>query len=418
MRILDKLKKVGFSRLTSLDNAISKLESFITPNLIEEINLDMALNRVLATDVETALDIPPFDRSAMDGYALKAADTFRASPKNPRIVKLTGQIEIGESKDLEIQEGEAIRISTGAAIPRGADSVIKIEDTDIDNEKITLFTSIVPGKNVAKKGEDVSKGKEILKKGTTLKSEHLALLVSSGIDTIRVSRTPTVSIFATGNELIEVGNPLEPNKIYNSNNIMLSSLVRLYGGQIIRNLTLKDDKNLIKNQLINAETDSQVIVFSGGTSVGTKDFLPEVMLENGQVIAHGVAMRPGSPILIGKYEGSIVFCLPGTPVAAYIGFLKFVGPTIRKLMGVINPDPRIEIMATIDKDVPVSTMGYVNYLRAKLKILENEFIAVPIKLKGSGIISSITESDGIIEIPPYKEGLKKGEKVMIKLHPQ
>ena len=418
MRILDKLKKVGFSRLTSLDDAIAKLEPFIKMNPIEKAKIDVALNRVLATDVETALDIPPFDRSAMDGYALKAADTFRASPKSPRTVTLTGKIEIGESKSLEIQEGEAIRISTGAAIPRGADSVIKIEDTEIDDGIITLFTSIVPGKNVAKKGEDASKGTTILKKGTTLKAEHLALLVSSGIATVRVSQTPTISIFATGNELIEVGNPLEPNKIYNSNNAMLSSLVRLYGGQIIRNLTLKDDKDLIKEHLILAQKDSQVIIFSGGTSVGTKDFLPEVMQENGQVLAHGIAMRPGSPVLIGKYEGSIVFCLPGTPVAAYMGFLKFAGPTIRKLMGVINPDPRIEIMATIDRDVPVSTMGYVHYLRAKLKVLENDFTAIPIKLKGSGIITSITESDGIIEIPPYKEGLKKGEKVIIKLHPQ
>ena len=418
MRILDKLKKVGFSKLTSLDDAIGKLEPYIKPNPIEEINIDKALNRILATDVKTALDIPPFDRSAMDGYAVKAEDTFGASPKNPRTVKLTGQIEIGESKDLEIQEGEAIRISTGAAIPRGADSVIKIEDTEIENDTITLFTSIVPGKNVAKKGEDVSKGTVILKKGTTLKSEQLALLVSAGIDIVKVSELPTISIFATGNELIEVGNPLGPNKIYNSNNSMLSSLVRLYGGQIIRNLTLKDDKDLIKENLIHAEKDSQVIIFSGGTSVGTKDFLPEVVQENGQVIAHGIAMRPGSPILIGKYEKSLVFCLPGTPVAAYVGFLKFVGPTIRKLMGAINPDPRIEIFATIEKDVPVSTMGYVHHLRAKLIKSEDEFKATPTKLKGSGIISSVTESDGIIEIPPYKEGLKKGEKVIIKLHPQ
>ena len=416
--MLDKLKKVGFSRLISLEDAISKLEPFIKPNPIEEINIDMALNRVLARDVETALDIPPFDRSAMDGYALKATDTFRASPKNPRTVKLTGQIEIGESKDLEIKEGEAIRISTGAAMPRGADSVIKIEDTEVENEMIALFTSIVPGKNVSKKGEDVSKGTKILRKGTTLKSEHLALLASSGINTIKGSQTPTISIFATGNELIEVGNPLEPNKIYNSNNAMLSSLVRLYGGKITRNLTLKDDKILIEESLIQAGKDSQIIIFSGGTSVGTKDFLPEVVQENGRVLAHGIAMRPGSPILIGMHKKSLVFCLPGTPVAAYVGFLIFVGPTIRKLMGALDPDPRVEIMATIDRDVPVSTMGYIHHLRAKLTKAENEFIATPTKLKGSGIISSITESDGIIEIPPYREGLKKGEKVIIKLHPQ
>ena len=128
-------------------------------------------------------------------------------------------------------------------------------------------------------------------------------------------------------------------------------------------------------------------------------------------------MRPGSPILIGKYKNSIVFCLPGTPVAAYIGFLTVAGPTIRKLMGSIKDDPRIEILATINKDVPVSTMGYINYLRIKLEKIDNDFIAIPTRLKGSGIISSLTESHGIIEIPPYQEGLKKGEKVLVKLFP-
>ncbi|MFX1258572.1 MAG: gephyrin-like molybdotransferase Glp [Promethearchaeota archaeon] len=415
---MERLKKIGFSKLISLDDAIKKINPFITLNKVIEVDVISALNRILAVDIESELDIPPFDRSAMDGYAVKAEDTFGASPKDPKKIILKGQIDIGEISDKELGEGEAIRISTGAAIPNGSNAVIKIEDTKIEKEIITLFASLVPGKNVARKGEDIKKGKKVLKRGIELKSEHIALLSSLGFDKIKVIIKSKVSVFATGDELIEVGQPLEPSKIYNSNTPMISTLVRLYGGEVKRQLTLKDNKTIIEEALIEAEKDSQIIIFTGGTSVGTKDFLPEIIHKKGQVIVHGIAMRPGSPILIGKYKNSIVFCLPGTPVAAYIGFLTIAGPTIRKLMGCIKNDPRIEIIATINKDVPVSTMGYINFLRIKLEKKANSFIAIPTRLKGSGIISSLTESHGIIEIPPYQEGLKKGEDVLVKLFPK
>ncbi|MFX1340204.1 MAG: gephyrin-like molybdotransferase Glp [Promethearchaeota archaeon] len=415
---MDRLRKVGFSKLNSLEDSIKKIEPLINLNSVIEIDVGSSLNNILAVDIVSKLDIPPFDRSAMDGYAIKAEDSFGASPKMPKNIKLKGQIDIGEYSEIQLSKGEAIRISTGATIPNGADAVIKIEDTEIEKEIISLFVSVVPGKNIAKKGEDIKKGIKVLKKGIQLKPEHIALLSSLGFDKVKVREKSKVSIFATGDELIEVGSPLEPNKIYNSNTPMISNLVKLYGGKVIRELTLKDNKGKIEEALNEAEKDSQIIIFTGGTSVGTKDFLPEIIHKNGEIIVHGIAMRPGSPILIGKYKNSIVFCLPGTPVAAYIGFLTVAGPTIRKLMGSINEDPRIEIIATISKDVPVSTMGYINYLRAKLEKNDNNFIAIPTRLKGSGIISSLTESHGIIEIPPFQEGLKKGEKVLMKLFPK
>ncbi|MEJ2296017.1 MAG: molybdopterin-binding protein, partial [Candidatus Lokiarchaeota archaeon] len=216
-----------------------------------------------------------------------------------------------------------------------------------------------------------------------------------------------------GDELLEPGESLKPNKIYNSNTPMISSLVKIYGGLVIRQLTLKDDIIHIEHALREAEKDSQVIIFTGGTSVGTKDFLPDIMERKGNIMVHGIAMRPGSPILIGNYKNSIVFCLPGTPVAAYVGFLTVAGPTLRTFMGCTRTDPRIKLFATISKDVPVSTMGYINHLRVMLEKRENELFAIPIRLKGSGIISSLTESEGIIEIPPFKEGLKQGERFLV-----
>jgi len=377
--ILKSLRKIGFSKLTLLDEALKILDSYITPASLDEVETSKALNRVLGTDIISELDIPPFDRSAMDGYAVKAEDTFGASPSNPRVIKKIGTVEIGEQTDLVLKSGDAIRISTGAVIPQGADSVIKIEDTDIDGDKVSLYTSIVPGKNISKKGEDIPQGTDILRAGITVKAS--------------------------------------PNKIYNSNSPMVSSLVETYGGSVVRELTIKDNKDEIRNNLIKSYVDSQIIIFTGGTSVGTKDFLPEIIHENGEVLVHGIAMRPGSPALIGLKDQSLVFCLPGTPVAAYICFLTIVGTTIKKMLGCVKTDPRVEIIATISKDVPVSRMGYKHFLRVKLEKRENQLLALPVKLKGSGIISSLTQSDGIVEISEDREGLKKGEKVSVFLHP-
>ena len=417
MSILKSLRKIGFSKLTLLDDALKKIQAYITPVSFDEVEASKALNRILAKDIISELDIPPFDRSAMDGYAVKAEDTFGASPSNQKVIKKIGTIEIGEQTDLVLTSGEAIRISTGAAIPKGSDSVIKIEDTDIDGDKVSLYTSIVPGKNISKKGEDIPQGTDILRSGITIKASHIALLSSLGFKLVKVKKKPKVSVFAVGDELIEVGNPLPTNKIYNSNSPMVSSLVETYGGCVVRELNIKDSKDEIRNNLIKSSADSQIIIFTGGTSVGTKDFLPETIHENGEVLVHGIAMRPGSPVLIGLKDQSLVFCLPGTPVAAYICFLSIVGTTIKKMLGCINIDPRVEIIATISKDVPVSRMGYRHFLRVKLEKKENHLLALPVKLKGSGIISSLTKSDGIVEISEDKEGLKKGEKVSVYLHP-
>jgi len=414
---MKNLNKIGFSKLTLLDDALKKIQGYITPASLEEVETSKALNRVLAIDIISKLAIPPFDRAAMDGYAVKAEDTFGASPSNPKVINRIGTVEIGEQTDLVLMSGEAVRISTGAAIPQGSDSVIKIEDTNIENDKVSLYTSIVPGKNISKKGEDIPLGTEILRSGITIKASHIALLASLGIKYVEVKNPPKVSVFAVGDELIEVGNPLPTNKIYNSNSPMVSSLVETYGGSVVRELNIKDSKDEIRNNLIKSSVDSQIIIFTGGTSVGTKDFLPESIHENGEVLVHGIAMRPGSPILIGLKDQSLVFCLPGTPVAAYICFLLIVGTTIKKMLGCINIDPRVEIIATISKDVPVSRMGYKHFLRVKLEKKENQFLALPVKLKGSGIISSLTQSDGIVEISEDKEGLKKGEKVSVYLYP-
>lgn len=414
---MEKLRKIGFSKLTPLEKAIKTLFSQIQLNPIEEVEIKDALNRILAEDIISEMNIPPFDRSAMDGYAVKAEDSFGASPKNPKKIRLVGTIEIGEFSSLKIEKSEGIKISTGAPLPEGSDAVIKIEDTEIENDLISLYTSLVPGKNIARKGEDIKKGTHVLNSGIDLKAEHIALLTSLGFQKIKVRIKPKVSIFSSGDELVEPGEPLKPGKIYNSNTSMIAALTNQYGGVVLKGETVEDDKDAIKKKLFEAAEDSQIIVFTGGTSVGTKDYLPEIINESGMVLTHGIAMRPGAPALIGHLNNTLIFCLPGTPVAAYVSFLRIVGPTLRKILGCSIIDPRIEIIAAINKDVPVSGLGYLHYLRVKVEKKNDNFVAIPVKLKGSGVISSLTESDGIVEIPPHQEGLKKGEKVIVKLFP-
>ena len=418
MNLLEKLHKIGFSRLTSLKDTLDILFSKIKVNPYEEIATTNALNRILAVDFVSKIDIPPFDRSAMDGYAINAEDSYGASPKNPKKIRLIGIIEIGEYTELKLNKGEGIRISTGAPIPEGSNAVIKIEDTEIDKEQINLYTSVVPWKNISKKGEDFKSGTKILSNGTELKAEHIALLTSIGFSKVIVRTKPKVSILSSGDELVEPGDPLKPGKIYNSNTPMISALVKLYGGFVEKEETVKDDKKTIKNRLLDASKESQVIIFTGGTSVGTKDYLPEIMKESGVILAHGVAQRPGAPVLIGFLNETLTFCLPGTPVAAYVSFLRIAGPAIRKMLGCLILDPRIEIMATINKDVPVSNLGFLHYLRVKLERSDDKIIADPVKLRGSSVISSLSFSDGIVEILPHREGLKKGERVIVKLHPK
>ena len=415
---MDRLRKIGFSKLTPIEDALEKLFTHIQLNPIKEIEINNVLNRILAVDIVCDINLPPFDRSAMDGYAIKAEDSFGASTKNSKTIKLVGIIEIGESSILKLHKGEGIRISTGAPIPEGADAVVKIEDTEIENNRISLYISLPPGKNISKKGEDIKEGTQVLDKGTEIKAEHIALLSSLGFIRVKVRTKPKVSVFSSGDELLEPGYELLPGKIYNSNTPMISALVNLYGGKVIRGETVKDDKSVIKNILCDAAEDSQVIIFTGGTSVGTKDYLPEVIKESGMVLVHGIAQRPGTPVLIGLLNETLIFCLPGTPVAAYVSFLKIAGLAIRGMMGCSVLDPRSEIIAEISKDIPVSRLGFIHHLRVKIEYFDDKIIANPIKLKGSGVISSLTQSDGIVEVPPHQEGLKKGEKVIVKLFPK
>ncbi|OLS15125.1 MAG: Molybdopterin biosynthesis MoeA protein [Promethearchaeota archaeon CR_4] len=315
-----------------------------------------------------------------------------------------------------LNEEQAMEIATGAPIPRGADAVIRVEDTKVENNRVKIFQSIPPQRNIIQEGEDVTLGSVILHKGEEIRPDHLGLLRSLGIQKLKLARQPRVGILATGDELVPPGKPLPPGKIYDSNNLMNSTLLSRYGGIIVYQKLLPDDPALIRQEILAGSNSMDFVVCSGGTSVGKKDFLPQVLKELGEIVVHGVAQKPGSPILLGKVNEKPVICLPGFPVANYISNVTIVGPFLRYLQGALKKDPRPVVFGEIKKNVSVKGLGRINYLRVNLQETNTGYVVIPKKLSGSGILRSLVESDGLVEIPANVEGLEEGEIVKVFLH--
>ncbi|MHA1300823.1 MAG: molybdopterin molybdotransferase MoeA [Candidatus Helarchaeota archaeon] len=408
------LHKHGFKKLTRIDNAWNLLTPYIKLLPDEEISSLEGVGRFLASDIISPLDVPHFNRSAMDGYAVLAEDTFGASPHNPKMLKIIDKIEINEISQKELKTGEAIKVATGSPIPLGANAVVKIEDTKLIDDKIEVYTPLSPGKNVSKKGEDVKKNDMILRKYHQLRPQDVTLFVACGIKTVKVFKKPKVAIISTGSELVELGSTPNIGQIIETNTHSLSLFTEQYGGIPIRLGIVDDDPEKIR-EILNEALKYDIIVFSGGTSVGEKDFLPPIMEKEGKLLVHGNAIRPGSPTAIAIVKDKPVFCLPGFPVATIIGFEVFVGPTIRKMQGAKILDPRPIVKAILKRGIP-SRLGRRDFARVKLEKIEHEYFATPVRVSGSGIISSLVKADGVIKIPEDVEGIEKDSIVDVYLY--
>jgi len=413
----NKLQSRGFKSLTAVSEVINLINSRIRTINTEIIKTEDSFGRIVAQDIKSPVNIPHFSRSAMDGYAVKAEDTFGASIKNPKKLKIVGKIKINEVFDGELSKGKAVQIPTGGPIPTGADAVIKVEDTKRINDEIKIYKALTPFKNVSKIGEDVKKGDLIIEKGTTIRPQEITILLACNILKVNVYRKPKVAIITSGSELIEKGMKPEIGQIIETNSYSCASLCRIYGGEPIRLGIVKDNKeSLIK--ILEKALEYDLIVFTGGSSVGEDDLIPEIVQTHpeNEFFIHGIAMRPGSPTAIGFIKNKPVFCLPGFPVATMISFETFVGYTIRKMMNAKNLDPRPVIIARLTRQIP-SQLGRRDFVRVRLRFdhNNNEYIAEPIRSSGSGIISSMVRASGILEIPEDLEGLEKDNKVIVKL---
>jgi len=399
----------GFEKLTNVDEALSIFLKALKPKKLgsEKISIEKALGRVTTKNVTAPVDLPPFDRSAVDGYAVRAQDTFEASQFKPKTLRLTIKNSVGE--------GKAKQVWTGNPLPKGADAVIMLEHTKAEKNGIEVLAALTPGENVSKKGEDIRKDEIAVKSGTRLQAHHVGLLAALGVSHVDVVARPKVAILSTGNELVELGKKPQPNQIINSNRYMISGLVTELGAQPLNLGIAGDNQDEIATKITEGLTKADVVVTTGGTSVGAADLVPIVVDKLGKpgVLVHGVALRPGMPTALAVLRGKPVFVLSGYPVAATIGFEVFARPVILKLLG-IEHEPRPMLKAKLTKRV-AGVLGRRVYLRVNALVRDGDFFVEPVRTKGSGLLSTMTKSNGYVIIPEDREGLDEGETVVVHL---
>ncbi|MEM4478446.1 MAG: molybdopterin molybdotransferase MoeA [Candidatus Methanomethylicaceae archaeon] len=403
-----------FKELKKLEEAQKILmEKFSEKNFDnEKVLLQNAIGRLLAEDVIAKIDVPAFDRAAVDGFALKAHETFSASPYNPAIFKLKGIIDAG-SEIKEIYDGECYEISTGAPIPRGADAVVMIEDCEVEGEIVKVKKPVAKFANISLKGEDIKKGEVVLEKGKLLKPWHIGVLASIGEKEVLVKKRPKIGIFSTGNELINYYEEIKIGKTIDSTRPMIIELLKDLGCEVIDRGIIRDDYNEILNELKILSKNSDMIITIGGTSVGKRDLLPKIIEENFSILFHGLAIKPGKPTSAGIIEDKLIIMLPGYPVAALIGFESLVIPLLYKWTGKEIIEKK-KIKAILSRRVP-TTPGIRHFLRVKIRKVDDKFLADPIAITGSGLLSSIAKADGIVVIEENCEGLEEGEEVEVEM---
>lgn len=405
----------GFSERATVAAATDWIDSHSCALELEQVALGCAWGRVLAQNVQSALDVPSFTRSAMDGYALRGAETVGAGSYNPLPFRVLGESMPGKPFPGEVTTGTAVRIMTGAPLPHGADAVLPAEfvqttpDPKESDRLIEALAAVSPGKNVGPRGEDVAAGSIVLHAGRRLRPQDLGLLASIGMHDVPLVRQPRVRLLATGNELASPGKPRGEYQIVDANSGMLQALVARDGGIIESAFLLHDDRELICHQLGTPGAD--VILVSGGSSVGAEDHAPTLVAEIGQLAIHGIAMRPSSPAGIGNVGTALVFLLPGNPVSCLCAYDFFAGRAIRRLGG-RNPDwPYTRRVCEVRRKV-VSTVGRVDYVRVRLVDGKVE----PLATSGASILSSTTRADGFLIVPAESEGFPPGAQVEVLLY--
>ena len=404
------VREIGFWKREKVDSGIQKLVDRLKALEIEEVNVFSCQSRVLAEDVYAKSDVPPFDRATMDGYAVRAEDTFGASQTNPIMLEIAGNVEIGETPDVAIESGKAAKIVTGAMMPRGANAVVMLEYTKNNGQFIEVLKSVTPMKNVSRRGEDIKAGELILKKGEILQPQDAGVLASLGIEKVKVYRKPRVAVISTGNELVELGSKIEGAKIYNSNNPMLCNALAEFGFETVSLGIARDNRESIKAKLEEALSYDAILI-TGGTSVGHRDIVPEIVSEYGEILFHGVSMKPGMPTAAAVIGNKPVFMLPGSPAAALLSFYIFVVPALYRLMNVrILARKWSRQKGVLQRKIP-SDIG----VRSNVRVLWEDGKVYPIRISGSGILSSFIRANALLIVPEEKEGYDEGEEVEVTL---
>jgi molybdopterin molybdotransferase len=382
----------------------------------EPVPIESALGRVSAEEVRATSPVPPFDNSAMDGYAIRAEDVATATPHTPVELPLAGESRAGHPWGRELARGEAVAISTGAVLPAGADSVVRLEDTDREDGSVAILTAPEAGANVRRAGEDLREDDVALEPGTLLGPAELGVLASVGRASATCHRRPTVSVLATGDELTDPDAPLSPGQIHDTNSHAVPGLARLAGASVTRVERVADEESAVRAALKRA-LDVDVAIVCGGVSVGTHDHVRPALEELGVSERFwGVALKPGKPTWFGvRHGGALVFGLPGNPVSAMVTFLLLARPALLAMAGIAE-NPR-RTMAVLDEPYP-KRPGRAHAVRCRLTLGQDGWHVRPTKEQGSHVLSSMLGADCVALIPTDTEALEAGARVEIELLPE
>jgi molybdopterin molybdotransferase len=405
----------------SVDQALEKVLEHVDILEAEGSPILNCLGRVLAEDIFSTIDIPPLDNSAMDGYAVRSADTRGASRKSPRILRVVDTVAAGVVPQSEVKPGTAIRIMTGAPIPKGADGVVRFEDTDESEREgtpaeIGILIEVELGLEIRRAGEDIAAGSLVLKQGTMLRAAEIGVLASLGRSKVKVIRRPLVAILSTGDEIVDIAQPLPQSKIYNSNSYSLAALVQNYGAiPKMLGIASDDEPSLMDRLRLGREAD--MVITSGGVSLGDYDVVKEVLAKQGEIIFWRVREKPGKPLIFGVIKGRgkakniPFFGLAGNPVSAMVNFELFARPAILKMMGKKNLN-KPTVKAVVE-DAIENTDGRRVFTRVMVEKRGGKYFARLTGPQGSGILTSMALANGLAIVPEDKSRVKPGDVVEV-----
>ncbi len=406
-----------FRDLATPEEAREAIASLSLEGGVDRVPLGECRGRVLVARLDAELDVPGFDRASLDGYALRAKDTFGADEAAPAQLTVTGTVHAGEEPAIDVGEGEAVEISTGAVMPAGADAMVPVERTDISGggDEVLVRTSVAPGDNVMFAGADVAAGERALGPGTQITPRDIGLLSALGIDEVPVRARPRVGIVSTGDELVRPGEDVDSDRgeIYDVNSYTIAAGVEDAGGEAVLYPHAGDDQAEMERLLREAAAECDLVLSSGSTSASAVDVIYRVIDEQGELLLHGVAVKPGKPMLVGRLDGSAYVGLPGYPVSAMMVFRTFVAPAIRAASGLPEPESAI---------VEGRMARQERYDEGRLRLMpvglvtdgDGETLVYPVD-KGSGATTSLAEADGVVEVEPGTDYLEVGESVTVQL---
>jgi len=392
---------------------VSSLESLFPRLGTEKISLLNASGRVLASDIISDADLPGFDRSTMDGFAVVASSTFGASDGSPAFLNIKGSVPMGEKPDFSIMPGEAARIPTGGMLPKGADSVIMIELTEaVDDDSIEIYKSVAPGHNIIKRGEDYNAGDTIISAGCRLRPQDVGLLAAFGQDPVSVFKQPVIGIISTGDEIVSVNKNPGLAEVRDTNTYSLAGFVKEAGAVPVTFGIAGDSFDELLAMCSKAIEETDMVILSGGSSVGTRDFTIEVLssLPESEILVHGISISPGKPTILAKTRNKAAWGLPGHIVSSMIVFKVIVRPFIEHIGGVSQKNKKQQwTKAKMTRNIS-SAQGRIDCIRVKLSMINNTLFAEPV-LGKSGLINTMVKADGIVMVDINSEGIEEGVEV-------